>query len=163
MAYYSFGSAALAATFALTSSFLSGVHRLLLLVTIFSLSAGLYLLYDFYFLGLAYVIIYCGAIAIIFLFVLMMISLDRSVGVAFTFTIPLALAMIGLGIMVMGSADTEIAITTYFYPVFATLPFPLAGDIFNFSILIYLAYPISLVIIAVALWVVLLGIIKLVA
>ena len=50
--------------------YLSGVHRLLLLVLIFLLTAGLYLLYDFYFLGLAYVIVYSGAIAIIFLFVL---------------------------------------------------------------------------------------------
>lgn len=76
LAYYSMGGATLAATFALTSSFLSGVHRLLLLVMIFLMTGGLYLLYDFYFLGLSYIIVYCGAIAIIFLFVLMMISLE---------------------------------------------------------------------------------------
>ena len=67
--YYSLGLAAFALTIS-ASSFLSGVHRLLLLVLIFLLTAGLYLLYDFYFLGLAYVIVYSGAIAIIFLFVL---------------------------------------------------------------------------------------------
>ena len=164
-AYYSLSLAALAATFALTvsaSSFLSGVHRLLLLVVIFLLTAGLYLLYDFYFLGLAYIIIYCGAIAIIFLFVLMMISLHSGSIAGGRWHLLILLFMGGSPVFLFTSYTSAI-LHSYLYPVLASLIFPLASDIFNFSVLIYLAYPIALVIIAVALWLVLLGVIKLVS
>ena len=48
------------------------IIRLVLLILIFIKSAFLFLLLDFYFLGLTYIIVYVGAIAILFLFVIMM-------------------------------------------------------------------------------------------
>lgn len=158
LAYYSLGGATLAATFALTSSFLSGVHRLLLLVMIFLMTGGLYLLYDFYFLGLSYIIVYCGAIAIIFLFVLMMISLD---GVWQKRGNQGFLAAFIVGALALGASSYG-TIVTYFYPVLATIIFPIANDIFTLAIMIYLAYPISLLLIGMVLFVVLLGVIRLV-
>jgi NADH-ubiquinone oxidoreductase chain 6 len=48
------------------------ITRLALLIKIFIKSAFLFLLLDYYFLGLTYIIVYVGAIAILFLFVIMM-------------------------------------------------------------------------------------------
>ncbi len=48
------------------------ITRLVLLIMIFIKSAFLFLLLDYYFLGLTYIIVYVGAIAILFLFVIMM-------------------------------------------------------------------------------------------
>jgi NADH:ubiquinone oxidoreductase subunit 6 (subunit J) len=48
------------------------ITRLALLIMIFIKSAFLFLLLDYYFLGLTYIIVYVGAIAILFLFVIMM-------------------------------------------------------------------------------------------
>lgn len=48
------------------------ITRLVLLIMIFIKSAILFLLLDYYFLGLTYIIVYVGAIAILFLFVIMM-------------------------------------------------------------------------------------------
>nr|NP_150360.1 NADH dehydrogenase subunit 6 [Rhizophydium sp. 136]AAK84290.1 NADH dehydrogenase subunit 6 [Rhizophydium sp. 136] len=64
-------------TIGILSSFLiltslNPVTRLVLLIIVFIMSAFIYLLLDFYFLGLTYIIVYVGAIAILFLFVIMM-------------------------------------------------------------------------------------------
>ena len=48
------------------------IIRLSLQITVFIISACLFLLLDFYFIGLTYIIVYVGAIAILFLFVIMM-------------------------------------------------------------------------------------------
>jgi NADH-ubiquinone oxidoreductase chain 6 len=48
------------------------ITRLALLITVFIMSALALIVLDFYFLGLTYVIVYVGAIAILFLFVIMM-------------------------------------------------------------------------------------------
>lgn len=48
------------------------ITRLALLITVFIMSALVLIVLDFYFLGLTYVIVYVGAIAILFLFVIMM-------------------------------------------------------------------------------------------
>ena len=48
------------------------ITRLALLITVFIMSALILIILDFYFLGLTYVIVYVGAIAILFLFVIMM-------------------------------------------------------------------------------------------
>lgn len=155
----------LGSAFALTlTTTSSGVDRLLLLVVIFLLTGGLYLLHDFYFLGLAYVIVYCGAIAIIFLFVLMMISLDG--GSSNSNRQPWGVGILSVVALVVWSVATRGGvgggIYFYLYPTLASLIFPLASDIFNFGGMIYLAYPLSLIIVAMALFVVLLGVIRLV-
>jgi hypothetical protein len=48
------------------------ITRLALLIKIFIMSAFLFLFLDYYFLGLTYIIVYVGAIAILFLFVIKM-------------------------------------------------------------------------------------------
>lgn len=48
------------------------ITRLALLITVFIKSALKLNLLDYYFLGLTYIIVYVGAIAILFLFVIMM-------------------------------------------------------------------------------------------
>lgn len=48
------------------------ITRLALLITVFIMSAFILIMLDFYFLGLTYIIVYVGAIAILFLFVIMM-------------------------------------------------------------------------------------------
>ena len=50
---------------------LNPISRLVLLILVFVKSAFIYQLLDFYFLGLSYIIVYVGAIAILFLFVIM--------------------------------------------------------------------------------------------
>ena len=46
------------------------IIRLALLIKIFLKSAFIFLLLDYYFLGLTYIIVYVGALAILFLFVI---------------------------------------------------------------------------------------------
>jgi len=54
---------------------LNPVHRIALLVLLFLLGSFFYILLDYYFLGLTYIIVYCGAIAILFVFVMMVTPL----------------------------------------------------------------------------------------
>lgn len=58
---------------------LNPIHKVAYLCALFLNGAFIFLSLDFYFLGLTYIIVYVGAIAIIFLFVIMMIKLDLSV------------------------------------------------------------------------------------
>jgi hypothetical protein len=60
----------LSAIYLLTA--LNPISRLIYLIVIFVMSSFLYLLLDYYFLGLTYIIVYVGAIAILFLFIIMM-------------------------------------------------------------------------------------------
>ena len=57
---------------------LNPVHRIALLVALFLVGSFLFILLDYYFLGLTYIIVYCGAIAIIFLFVIMMVAQSQA-------------------------------------------------------------------------------------
>eukprot|EP00842_Homolaphlyctis_polyrhiza_P004507 jgi/Hompol1/5057/HPOL_004122-RA len=52
------------------------IRKLILLTTIFFISSFIILLFNFYFIGLTYIIIYIGAITILFLFVIMMIEIN---------------------------------------------------------------------------------------
>jgi NADH:ubiquinone oxidoreductase subunit 6 (subunit J) len=49
---------------------LNPISRLLLLILVYIKSAFLYILLDYYFLGLTYIIVYVGAISILFLFII---------------------------------------------------------------------------------------------
>lgn len=53
------------------------IKKLLSLIALFLFSTFLFLLFNFFFLGLTYLIVYIGAIAILFLFVIMMVPLDN--------------------------------------------------------------------------------------
>lgn len=53
------------------------IRKLISLISLFLFSTFLFLLLNFFFLGLTYLIVYIGAIAILFLFVIMMVPLDN--------------------------------------------------------------------------------------
>ena len=53
------------------------IRKLLALISLFLFSTFLFLILNFFFLGLTYLIVYIGAIAILFLFVIMMVPLDN--------------------------------------------------------------------------------------
>lgn len=55
-------------------SAINPIHRTALLIIVFMAGAFMYTQLDFYFLGLTYIIVYVGAIAILFLFVIMMVN-----------------------------------------------------------------------------------------
>jgi NADH-ubiquinone oxidoreductase chain 6 len=60
---------------------LGSVHvmtRLALLIFIFLVAGLFFMIIDFYFLGLTYIIVYVGAIAILFLFVIMLINTNAT-------------------------------------------------------------------------------------
>ena len=56
-------------------SALNAIHRVALLIVVLLCGAFIFLILDYYFLGLTYIIVYVGAIAILFLFVIMMIQI----------------------------------------------------------------------------------------
>lgn len=53
------------------------IRKLISLISLFLFSTFIFLLTNFFFLGLTYLIVYVGAIAILFLFVIMMVPLDN--------------------------------------------------------------------------------------
>ena len=53
------------------------IKKLLSLIALFLSASFIFISYNFYFLGLTYLIVYIGAIAILFLFVIMMVPLDN--------------------------------------------------------------------------------------
>src|SRR4051794_12054863 len=101
---------------------------------------------DFTFMGLAYIIVYCGAIAIIFLFVIMMISTSK-VHQRVTMRTSTSILLLLIMTTYLFEPINEI---TYSYPLLAIIPFTLT-DLFQFSLLLYIAYPVALMIVAVAL------------
>lgn len=55
---------------------ISPLHKIFILILLYLLGSLLMLLLDNYYIGLTYIIIYVGAIAILFLFVLMMMNIQ---------------------------------------------------------------------------------------
>jgi len=148
------------------------VNRLILLVLLFFLAAFVYLLFDFYFLGLSYLIVYSGAIAILFLFVIMTLNIRGIGGGTFSYSVAIATATLATATAATLATVTAITLTlitlhdtyTYFSPQnVGTILFSNSNlsDIYHLGQFIYLAFPLSLVLIAIALWIVLVGLIKL--
>jgi len=52
------------------------IQKLLSMISLFLFSSFIFLIMNFFFLGLTYLIVYIGAIAILFLFVIMMVPLE---------------------------------------------------------------------------------------
>lgn len=73
--YYLLGLVGLVSTFVIVTPF-HPVHRIAVLVLLFLVGSLFYIILDFYFLGLTFMIVYCGAIAILFVFVIMMVGDD---------------------------------------------------------------------------------------
>ena len=53
------------------------IQKLIALISLFIFSSFIFIILNFFFLGLTYLIVYIGAIAILFLFVIMMVPLDN--------------------------------------------------------------------------------------
>jgi NADH-ubiquinone oxidoreductase chain 6 len=172
------------------------VHRLLLLVSLFLLTALVYMLLDFYFVGLAYIIVYCGAIAIILLFVIMMVSFQSfqsfqsnnslslslrqqqrsmtlSLYLSYLLLVLLVLVVLALSYFIdMLLAVKLVKLVKYFFTVYAYV-YPinliqstlnlLITDLFTLGLTIYVNYFIALLLIAISLWIVMVGIISLVS
>ena len=54
------------------------IYKILFLILIFLFGSSLFLILDFYFIGLTYFLVYIGAITILFLFIIMMIQLTNN-------------------------------------------------------------------------------------
>jgi NADH-ubiquinone oxidoreductase chain 6 len=87
------------------------VISVLFLVSTFVNAAGYLILTGIGFIGISYIVVYCGAIAVLFLFVIMMLNIKLSdileTGSQYTKNLPLALAIGGL----------------FVYEIFNILPF----------------------------------------
>ena len=83
------------------------VISVLFLIGTFVLSAGYLILIGINFIGISYIIVYVGAIAVLFLFVIMMINIKLTdileTGSQYTKTLPLALAVGSLFIFIIFS------------------------------------------------------------
>ena len=132
----------------------NSVNRLVLLVGMFLAAALVYLAYGFCFLGLSYLIVYSGAIAIIFLFVVMTLDIKgsgRRGGL-------LWLAAIGAGLASALPAEGSASVMT-FAPELAAAPFA-STDIVALGVMLYEGLPVAVILIGFALWAVLVGVIN---
>ena len=95
----------LSSIFSITSK--NPVISVLFLIGTFVLSAGYLILIGINFIGISYIIVYVGAIAVLFLFVVMMINIKLTdileTGSQYTKTLPLALAVGSLFIFIIFS------------------------------------------------------------
>ena len=98
-------SALLSGVFSITSK--NPVISVIFLIGTFVFSAGYLILIGINFVGISYIIVYVGAIAVLFLFVIMMINIKLTdileTGQQYTKTLPLALAVGSLFIFIIFS------------------------------------------------------------
>lgn len=161
------------------------VSRLSFLIIVYQAGSFMYTILDFYFLGLTYIIVYVGAIAILFLFVIMMIPVGRPISYEDASAWPrvfrgfLSILQVTTQVIVQigsseafsevsGTYDQEIIINnpifnghpvvSYFYPSWTT-EFRTITDIQTQAYTVYVAYPVALIQIGIALWATLIGII----
>ena len=148
----------------------STLNRLALLICTF-IKIGLdYKILDFYFLGLTYIIVYVGAISILFLFVIMITDTGKTpnsplinknkesniyaITILLLFTIPLI-----YNYFINLNLDNNDYIMEYFIPSYNT-EFLTFTDIQSLGYMIYLAYPIIIILQGILLWCVLIGILR---
>lgn len=154
----------------LISSNSSTLNRLALQICTFIKIGIDYKILDFYFLGLTYIIVYVGAISILFLFVIMITDTGKTpnspimnknkesniygITILLLLTIPLIYSYISTI-----NLDNNDYIKEYFVPSYNTEFFTIT-DIQSLGYVIYLAYPIIIVLLGILLWCVLIGILR---
>jgi NADH-ubiquinone oxidoreductase chain 6 len=93
----------LSSVFSITSK--NPVISVIFLITTFVQAAGYLILIGINFIGISYVVIYVGAIAVLFLFVIMMINIKLTdileTGSQYTKNLPLAIAIVSLFIFII--------------------------------------------------------------
>ena len=120
----------------------------------------LYKILDFYFLGLSYIIVYVGAISILFLFVIMITDTGKTPKFIKKESVrrwPWTLLLIIP--LLYSSFKLEHNIMEYFIPSYNT-EFITLTDVQSLGYILYLAYPIIIVLIGILLWCVLIGILR---
>lgn len=140
------------------------IYKILFLILIFFFGSSLFLILDFYFLGLTYFIVYIGAITILFLFIIMMIQLTSPktyTNIEILLMLPLLLLATGL-IYYLSNNLVPNGIYNYFLNDWF-ISFISYTDIELMGYLIYLSYPLTLLIISYLLWLILIGILSIMA
>jgi NADH-ubiquinone oxidoreductase chain 6 len=93
----------LSSVFSITSK--NPVISVIFLITTFVQAAGYLILIGINFIGISYIVIYVGAIAVLFLFVIMMINIKLTdileTGTQYTKNLPLAIAIVSLFIFII--------------------------------------------------------------
>jgi NADH-ubiquinone oxidoreductase chain 6 len=93
----------LSSVFSITSK--NPVISVIFLITTFVQAAGYLILIGINFIGISYVVIYVGAIAVLFLFVIMMINIKLTdileTGTQYTKNLPLAISIVSLFIFII--------------------------------------------------------------
>ena len=136
------------------------IYKILFLILIFFFGSSLFLILDFYFLGLTYFIVYIGAITIFFLFIIMMIQLtNHKTNTNILLMLPLLL-LVPL-IFYMSNSLELLNIYNFFINDWF-ISFISYTDIELMGYLIYLSYPLTLLIISYLLWLILIGILSII-
>lgn len=135
------------------------VNRLCMLIIVYQAGSFMYTIMDFYFLGLTYIIVYVGAIAIQFQFVIMMIPVDHRFQIGRSnVLLNLQIAFL-ISIMIIMSFNYSFdGLVTFFYPYWSTA-FITQTDIYTLGYTIYMVYPLALIQIGLSQFVTMIGII----
>jgi NADH-ubiquinone oxidoreductase chain 6 len=145
----------------LSSRSASTITRVALVICIYLLSATTFFVIDFPFIGLTYIIVYVGSIAILFLFVIMLIRVSspstsnayESLLVYFSLAF-IKYSLLFLAYLFFSPYDVYHFLNPSWDDEFETLT-----DIHTLGFNLFLAYPIIIITIAIILWIVLIGVI----
>lgn len=138
------------------------IYKILFLILIFFFGSSLFLILDFYFLGLTYFIVYIGAITILFLFIIMMIQLtNHKTNTNISILMILPLLLFAPLIFYFRNSLELIDIYNFFINDWF-ISFISYTDIELMGYLIYLSYPLTLLIISYLLWLILIGILSII-
>jgi NADH-ubiquinone oxidoreductase chain 6 len=147
--------------------------RLALLIFVFILTGLIYKILDFKFLGLTYIIVYVGAISILFLFVIMKteagrspnliinpqikgfhkITFKRKTGIRYDLILSISLFFLILSFynLLSSSHSSSLFIFNFFNTNYVS-SFISFSDIESFGYILYLGYPLIIILLGVLLW-----------
>lgn len=143
------------------------IRKLLALISLFLFSTFLFLLLNFFFLGLTYLIVYIGAIAILFLFVIMMVPLDNwlpskkhidwvnNFKFFYYFTIFLLATILAYSYKTLNLDNSNIY---FFYSLNWGDALNSLSDIQVLAHLLYIKWPIIIILVSFILWLILIGV-----
>ena len=158
--------------------------RLALLILVFILTGLIYKIQDFRFLGLTYIIVYVGAISILFLFVIMKteagrspnliinpqikglhkITYQRKTGIRYDLILSISLFILILSFYnLLSSPHSSSYSSLFIFNFFNThyvSSFISFSDIESFGYILYLGYPVIIILLGVLLWCIQIGILR---
>jgi len=101
------------------------IISIIFLITAFVNAAGYLILLGINFIGISYIVIYVGAIAVLFLFIILMINIKLTdildTGYNFTKNLPLGLNIASLLLFIFFSVAAQINLFTFITPASTTL------------------------------------------